>query len=535
MRHQLSWYMISLATLLIAALCGGLIFLGRLGSPQTELSRSLDTQLDFFQDDMRALWQNVSTSGVHLSQDMTAILEEVLAKRGLAFERLTGDLETLTAVEDAMLEPLCQYIRQTRCSGAFVVLEAAMRADSAPDVRSGLYIQKNNAERAGNELLLFRGMAGVSKAHGVMPHRKWQQEFHTGQFPGYMACLTPDNSSLWDCCRVTELITLPGTSERAILLTVPLRGANGRVYGICGFAVNQTYFCAHYEQPSDFSRLACILTADSGDTLDVAEGLVTYTKDGSCTLPQGPLNSRELSGELRSFSGGGYAYVGRMMQIDLAGGDGDCHTLAVLIPKEDYDRAVFRDVLETAVFVFLLVFFVLACCSWFARRYLKPVHADIKRLETDAPDGAQMSFDDFSPLTATITAREQRHKAIVTSLESEKESLQSQCDESRSRLELAQADARQLATRRRGELDPADYEMFLREYRRFSEKQRLVLEDMVEGLTPQDSAEHLGYQKSTIYSYRRDIYDKLNISGKDKLQQLRLRVSLMRQEDEAWK
>lgn len=535
MRHKLSWYMAALAALLIAALCGGLISLGRLGSPQAEMARSLDTQLDFFQDDMRALWQNVSTSGVHLSQDMTAILEEVLGERGLAFERLTGDLETLTAVEDAMMEPLCQYIRQTRCSGAFVVLEAAMRADSAPDVRSGLYIQKNNAERAGNELLLFRGMAGVSKAHNVMPNRKWQQEFHTGQFPGYMACLTPDNSSLWDCCRVTELITLPGTSERAILLTVPLRGANGRVYGICGFAVNQTYFCAHYEQPSDFSRLACILTADSGDTLDVAEGLVTYTKDGSCTLPQGPLNSRELSGELRSFSGDGYAYVGRMTQLDLAGGDGDCHTLAVLIPREDYDRAVLSDVLEKAVFVFLLVFFVLACCSWFARRYLKPVHADIKRLETDAPDGAQMSFDDFSPLTATITAREQRHKAIVTSLESEKESLQSQCDESRSRLELAQADARQLATRRRGELDPADYEMFLREYRRFSEKQRLVLEDMVEGLTPQDSAEHLGYQKSTIYSYRRDIYDKLNINGKDKLQQLRLRVSLMRQEDEAWK
>lgn len=150
-------------------------------------------------------------------------------------------------------------------------------------------------------------------------------------------------------------------------------------------------------------------------------------------------------------------------------------------------------------------------------------------------NGPGTRFDDFSPLKDTITAREQRHKAVVTSLESEKESLQSQCDESRSRLELAQADARQLATRRRGELDPEDDEMFLREYRRFSEKQRLVLEDMVEGLTPQDSAEHLGYQKSTIYSYRRDIYDKLNFNGKDKLQQLRLRVSLMQQEDEVWK
>lgn len=34
----------------------------------------------------------------------------------------------------------------------------------------------------------------------------------------------------------------------------------------------------------------------------------------------------------------------------------------------------------------------------------------------------------------------------------------------------------------------------------------------------------------TVYSYRRDIYGKVGIQGENKLQQLRVRVSLMRRE-----
>ncbi len=520
MRHRLGWHMAVFAALLIAVVCIGLFSFGRLSSPKAEITRALHTQMNFFRDDMRSLWQNVGTSAVHLSEDMTDILEDCLAESGVGFDALTGDLDTLTAIEDAMLDPLCQYIRQTRCSGAFVILDAAMRTDSEPDVRSGLCIQKNNAERTGNELLLFRGMSGVSKAHGVMPHRKWQQEFRTTRFPNYDECLSAATDSLWNACRITDLITLHGTSERAIFLTAPMKDADGTVYGICGFSVNQTYFGAHFEQPSNFSRLACLLTSDTGKTLDVDAGLVTYTQDGSCTLPDGLLSVRELNSGILLFSGGGYEFVGEMEQITFANGDDTGHTLAVLIPKEDYDRTVLGGMAQTALFAFLLTFFAVVCCLYFARRFLKPVYEDMKRLQTEAPD-IEMTFDDFAPLSTAFTT-----------LAVEKESLQSQFAETQSQLETIQADAKHLATRRRGELDPADYEMFLQEYRKLTDKQRLIINDMVDGLSPQESADHLKYQKSTVYSYRRDIYDRLHITGKDKLQQLRLCIALLRQEEQ---
>lgn len=530
MRHKLGWYMAALAALLVAAVCIGLFSFGRISSPRAELARTLQTQLDFFRDDMRVLWQNVGTSAVHLSADMTDILEDQLARNATPFDRLTGNLKTLAAVEEAMLEPLCQYIRQTRCSGAFVILEASMRTDSAPDVRSGLYVQKNNAERSGNELLLFRGMADVGKAQDVMPHRKWQQEFRTAQFPNYVECLVASGDSLWDCCRITDLITLPGTSERAILLTVPLWSRDGRIYGICGFAVNQTYFCSHFEQPSDLSRLVCLLSADNGNSLDAATALITYTRDGSCTLPDGALSVKKQSGGLISVSGGDFDFVGKSEQVSLLQSDNRVHRLTVLIPGEDYRQEALGSAVQTALFAFLLLFFAVACCIYFARRYLQPVYADMKRLQSAAPDRGALSFEDFEPLTDAITAREATHRAQVDTLEGEKESLENRFAETQSQLEEVQADARQLATRRRDELDPAEYALFRSEYDKLTEKQRLVIDDMVDGLSPQESAEHLQYQKSTIYSYRRDIYEKLNINGKDKLQQLRLRVALLRQE-----
>ena len=57
-----------------------------------------------------------------------------------------------------------------------------------------------------------------------------------------------------------------------------------------------------------------------------------------------------------------------------------------------------------------------------------------------------------------------------------------------------------------------------------------MIDAMVDGVSAQVLAEQLGKKMSTVYSYRRDIYEKVGIQGENKLQQLRVRVSLMRRE-----
>ena len=155
MRHKLIGYMIVLAVLLVAALYAGLTLFGRLSSPKAEIKEALDLQMEIFQNDMESLWHNVSVMSILLSEDMTALLEDTLVQQGISFDDLDGNAEATKAVEDAMLEPLSQYVRQADCSGAFVVMESSMSDGDTADARSGLYVQRANAGRVTNSLLLF--------------------------------------------------------------------------------------------------------------------------------------------------------------------------------------------------------------------------------------------------------------------------------------------------------------------------------------------------------------------------------------------
>lgn len=274
MRNRLLRYMGALAALLLTALLSGLFLLGQLKSPREETHRALTFQLEAFRTDMNSLWRSVSAMCVHLSEDMTALIEEQSPR----FAALSGSVDAIESLQEAMLEPLCQYARQADCSGAFVLLNASLTRSTGS--HSGIFVQRSDAEHTISDLLLYRGMADVGRLHSVMPHRKWAQEFTLSDFPGLADHLERAAAPLETACRTTGLLTLPGTSEQSILLTVPLLGTDGTVYGLCGFSVNQTYFAAHHAQPSGVEHLACVLASDTGGTLDISRSLLTYPTSG---------------------------------------------------------------------------------------------------------------------------------------------------------------------------------------------------------------------------------------------------------------
>ena len=141
----------------------------------------------------------------------------------------------LEQLEASMLGPLCQHVQQADCSGGFVLLSVSLNPDAAADSFSGLYVQRSNAEHTTSDLLLYRGMTDIGRQHRVMPHRKWAQEFCPADFPGLADQLEAASAPIERACRTTELLTLPGTTEQAILLSGPMVGADGRVYGCAVF------------------------------------------------------------------------------------------------------------------------------------------------------------------------------------------------------------------------------------------------------------------------------------------------------------
>ncbi len=140
MRRRLFLYMGALAALLLAVLLVALLLLGQLKSPRAETEKALTFQMGAFRSDMASLWRNVSVMGIHLSEDMTAIIEEQTSD----FSSLNGDVDAVGALQEAMLEPLCQYVRQTDCSGAFILLGASLSSDPAVDsqISANIELQK---------------------------------------------------------------------------------------------------------------------------------------------------------------------------------------------------------------------------------------------------------------------------------------------------------------------------------------------------------------------------------------------------------
>lgn len=534
MRRRLFLYMGALAALLLAVLLVALLLLGRLKSPRAETEKALTFQMGAFRSDMASLWRNVSVMGVHLSQDMTALIEEQTSD----FSSLNGDAAAVGALQEAMLEPLCQYVRQTDCSGAFIMLGASLGSDPAVDSHAGLYVQRGNAERTTGDLLLYRGMADIGRRHKVMPHRKWAQEFDLSRFPVFAEHLEKASAPIERSCRTTEFVTLPGTTEQAILLTVPMIGADGTVYGLCGFSVNQTYFLAHHAQPTGIGSLACVLS-DAAEGLDVQRGLLTYPTGDFCFVPDELLEKRSLRGGLTAFAGSELSFVGISEPFTVAAGDEAPHDLTVLISKSAYDRAMLKSVIEIAALLTLLVFFAVGCCLFYTRRYLRPILEDIDHVTVAGGEKGKPIFEELLPISEKMRS----HEEAVTVLKAERQDaqdraeqllgeklgLEEQVEGMQGQLDDSLAEIRRLAHLGKKELKPADYEKFLKGYAKLSTKELEICEALVSGLSTRQCAEQIGCASSTVDTYRKRVYEK---TGIHRVRQLQLCVALMRMEQQ---
>ena len=534
MRRRLFLYMGALAALLLAGLLVALLLLGQLKSPRAETEKALTFQMGAFRSDMASLWRNVSVMGIHLSQDMTAIIEEQTSD----FSSLNGDVAAVGDLQEAMLEPLCQYVRQTDCSGAFIMLGASLSSDPAVDSHAGLYVQRSNAEHTTSDLLLYRGMADIGRQHRVMPHRKWAQEFCPADFPGLADQLEAASAPIERACRTTELLTLPGTTEQAILLTVPMIGADGTVYGLCGFSVNQTYFLAHHAQPTGIGSLACVLS-DSAEGLDVQRGLLTYPTGDFCFVPDELLEKRSLRGGLSAFVGTELSFVGISEPFTVAAGDEASPDLTVLIPKSDYDRALLKSRLEAAGVLMLLLFFAVSCCLFYTRRYLRPILEDIDHVTVAGGEKGKPILEELLPISEKLRS----HEEAVTALKAERQDaqdraeqllgeklgLEEQVEGMQGQLDDSLAEIRRLAHLGKKERKPADYYKFLKGYAKLSAKELEICEALVSGLSTRQCAEQIGCASSTVDTYRKRVYEK---TGIHRVRQLQRCVALMRMEQQ---
>lgn len=541
MRRKLFGYMILLAVLQITALLTAFIIFGRFDSEEQKAIEALDIQMEFLERDVFTHFDALAGGGIQLSQDMSAIIDEHLNQRRLAFANLSDNAQTISDLQDAMIEPLRRHLLQENCSGAFIVLDATVnRAIQGEDYsRTGLYLQKSYYNNSDDSVILYRGDTKIGKAHGIFPHRKWRLEFQPDMIPGWDQSFSDSSLRLRDAYRFTEVFTLPGTSDRVMLLIVPLLGSDGTLYGTCGYEISENYFITYHAQPTKIPTLTCLVVPGEGKRMDSAAALSCGGANGYYRAPDGVLSASDMRGSLKCFTSENAAYVGLVKSITLSPNNPD-YTLAVMMMKSDYDRAISRSNLQNIFLWALIIFFTWTSCLYFSKHFLSPILKALKQLKMkETPQ--QTNVLELDDLFDFLSQKDQEQESVVRALERErlaalrdKENLRHEYEAAQSRFEAAQRSyeaaqqkASRLAYAGSQAIDPEAYAQFLAGIDTLTPAERKMFDYYLEGKTVKEIIEFAGIKESTLRFHNRNIYSKLGVNS---LKQMLHFAALMQQD-----
>lgn len=539
MRRKLFGYMFLLVALLLLALMTGLFLFGRFDSTEKRTIESLDIQMEVFEKDVSAHFDRLAAASIQLSEDMTHSIEEYLSEYNITFAELNDSGEDIARMQEALIEPLRSTLLQENCSGVFVMWDATVNHSvaNADYSRTGLYLQQNGYKNTDESVLLYRGLSDVGKKHGIMPHRKWRLEFRTDLLPNYSEILALAGQPLAKSYFLTEKFTLPGTSEEAVLMVSPVIGSDGTIYGVCGYEVSASYFATYHAQPTKIAHLTCLLTTGGAASLDADGGMSCGVSGDYYRIPTGELSVKSAGEGLSYFGGDEVSYIGLTKEISLSPNN-EPHTLAVMMLRADYDKAVTKAFFQNTVLWALLLFFAVSCCLYFSRHYLRPILNGLEQIKSEDRAAMQSSVPEINDLFVFLAEQDRQHEESLDAVTREKQTVQqekeilqskyihaqqvydtAQAEYVRAQEELTEAkkELDRLAYSRKDEIDPDDYQHFLSGIKEFTKTEQEVFEWYLLGKTAKEIIAVTGIKESTLKFHNHNILKKLGVSSRKQM------------------
>ncbi len=402
--------------------------------------------------------------------------------------------------------------------------------------RTGLYLQVSGYDRKASDILLYRGISDIAKSSEITLHRKWRLEFRTDLFPNYAEIVSAKSLQQKQAYRITEPFKLPGTSEYALLVAVPMFGDDGTYLGICGYEVSASYFMMHHEQPSKLAHLNCLLATAHDNILITSEALSCGSDDAYFhTLTEDYAISK--SGEnLSVFEDESFSYVGIARTIVLSSADD--HMLVVMIPKTGYYRMLSRNIVQTVIFLLLLLFFTVSFCRFFSKRFLTPLLAALEQIKSNRRDKTASGIPEILDLVEYLEEQDKARGEILTTLEAktqaaENEKLRIQAEYDRAlsdfckieaeyisahdELERVKCEMERLAYSRKTEIDPADYQYFIAGLQTLTEAERNLFEYYLAGKSVKEILALTGIKESTLKYHNHNLLGKLGVSSRKQM------------------
>lgn len=531
MKTKLFLYMLVPVILILVLLASCLSLFDRFKTPKDTLAERLDMQAMSFEQQLLSHRNSLITVGAYLSGDAATLIEAYLADAGISFDELS-DGARLADLQERIIEPLRQYLLQAECSGAFVLLNATAGKNAAEPTRSGLYLQVNGYEADRREIILYRGIPSVGKAHGIMPHRKWRLEAQRNVIRGWDDSHSRSHSHSDPArmpahtYRFTEIFTLPGMSEKAMLLMLPIRGSDGKDLGVCGFEVSESCFARLHSQTTKLSHFTGLLTYDDDSHMD-GDSITSFfscgADDGYYRAPGGVLAVSDFGDGILKLTGEDNTYLGMKRSYNDARTGGSFATFA-MTNKSDYDSAAMDTIVKNLLLIALLTALSIAFCVFFSRSYLAPVLKSLEQLKRDeqrAHRGAPVEIDD---LLAFLAEKDRNKQSVIDGLklemkEANEELSRIQKEKTRIQEEYVRAKTQitRLTSSSAQEVDPEGYAHFTANLCKLTPREREIFDLYLGGRNGKEIRDVLCISENTLKYHNKHIYETLNVSSRKEL------------------
>lgn len=531
MKTKLFLYMLVPVILILVLLASCLSLFDRFKTPKDTLAERLDMQAMSFEQQLLSHRNSLITVGAYLSGDAATLIEAYLADAGISFDELS-DGARLADLQERIIEPLRQYLLQAECSGAFVLLNATAGKNAAEPTRSGLYLQVNGYEADRREIILYRGIPSVGKAHGIMPHRKWRLEVQRNVIRGWDDSRSHSHSHSDPArmpahtYRFTEIFTLPGMSEKAMLLMLPIRGSDGKDLGVCGFEVSESCFARLHSQTTKLSHFTGLLTYDDDSHMD-GDSITSFFSCGAdggyYRAPGGVLAVSDFGDGILKLTGEDNTYLGMKRSYNDARTGGSFATF-VMTNKSDYDSAAMDTIVKNLLLIALLTALSIAFCVFFSRSYLAPVLKSLEQLKRDeqrAHRGAPVEIDD---LLAFLAEKDRNKQSVIDGLklemkEANEELSRIQKEKTRIQEEYVRAKTQitRLTSSSAQEVDPEGYAHFTANLCKLTPREREIFDLYLGGRNGKEIRDVLCISENTLKYHNKHIYETLNVSSRKEL------------------
>lgn len=534
MRRRLMLYLFAFM-FFFALLITMLLFLfGAIDPIGSEMERALKNQLENSADFIEEQSNNQAAYAVAFSKQLTAAVRDELTDSGIPFDQLHNNPDALTSMQDRIFEIVYNNMQLVPCSGAFCFLNTTVN-DTLPDESyQGLYLKFANlyAENTiHNDVCLYRGFSSIARENNINLHSTWQLETRKGLFPEVDTLMASRSDSISKAYFLTSVYRLPDTWENVRLLCIPVFDSRGTTIGVCGFEISNLYFMlSHKASETEQSHIFCALLDRSSDGY---VGQIAGNQSGYFP-PVDSVFTVENNLSLTVFHSGDIEFIGKMRELAVGT---TTHVVAVMLPAEEYQALVKTVQLKIAAILFIAAFAILAVALWGSKKYVAPILKDLERIKdgTGLEQGSSRVLE-IGDLFAFLEQQDREHEAALSTLHQEKleaqirqERLQNELHQANSEYESAQTEIARLAYSRKQEIDPDDFQYFLKGISQLTPTEQKVFNLYLEGKNAKEIIAILGVTENTLKFHNKNIYNKLGVSSR---KQLLRYATLMKQQEE---